>query len=138
MQGRLYSIPAHGGEPQRLGADFDGNWQDYTILSDGTLLAAGTKGTSTQVYRIKGEHAEKLSGIAGTYGGLNAASPETLSCFRTPPSASRRRSTSSRQPLILIRPNRSPASTRTISITRSPIGDPTPGNPSTAQASKAC
>ncbi len=73
VQGRLYSIPAHGGEPQRLGADFDGNWQDYTILSDGTLLAAGTKGTSTQVYRIKGEHAEKLSGIAGTYGGLNAA-----------------------------------------------------------------
>ena len=74
VQGRLYSIPAHGGEPQRLGADFDGNWQDYTILSDGTLLAAGTKGTSTQVYRIKGEHAEKLPGIAGTYGGLNAAS----------------------------------------------------------------
>ena len=72
-QGRLYSISAHGGAPQRLGADFDGNWQDYTILSDGTLLAAGTKGTSTQVYRIKGEHAEKLPGIAGTYGGLNAA-----------------------------------------------------------------
>jgi dipeptidyl aminopeptidase/acylaminoacyl peptidase len=73
VQGRLYSISARGGEPQRLGADFDGNWQDYTILSDGTLLAAGTRGTSTQVYRVKGEHAEKLSGIAGTYGGLDAA-----------------------------------------------------------------
>jgi dipeptidyl aminopeptidase/acylaminoacyl peptidase len=73
VQGRLYSISARGGEPQRLGRDFDGNWQDYTILSDGTLLAAGTKGTSTQVYRIKGENAEKLSGIAGTYGGLDAA-----------------------------------------------------------------
>jgi acylaminoacyl-peptidase len=73
VQGRLYSISAHGGSPQRLGGDFDGNWQDYTILSDGTLLATGTKGTGTQVYRIKGEHAEKLAGIAGTYGGLDAA-----------------------------------------------------------------
>jgi dipeptidyl aminopeptidase/acylaminoacyl peptidase len=77
VQGRLYSISAQGGTPQRLGADFDGNWQDYTILSDGTLLAAGTKGTSMQVYRVQteheGEHAEKLAGIAGTYGGLDAA-----------------------------------------------------------------
>jgi dipeptidyl aminopeptidase/acylaminoacyl peptidase len=74
VQGRLYSISAHGGTPQRLGADFDGNWQDYTILPDGTLLATGTKDTSTQVYRVKGEHAEKLAGSAGTYGGLDAAS----------------------------------------------------------------
>ena len=73
VQGRLYSMPAAGGAPQRLGADFDGNWQDYTILSDGTLLATGTKGTSTQVYRVKGEHAEKLAGVPGTYGGLDAA-----------------------------------------------------------------
>ncbi|MFL6428905.1 MAG: S9 family peptidase [Acidobacteriaceae bacterium] len=73
VQGRLYSISAHGGPPQRLGAYFDGNWQDYTVLSDGTLLAAGTKGTSTQIYRVKGEHAEKLAGVAGTYGGLDAA-----------------------------------------------------------------
>ena len=73
VQGRLYSISAHGGAPQRLGADFDGNWQDYTILSDGTLLATGAQGTGTQVYRVKGERAEKLTGIAGTYGGLDAA-----------------------------------------------------------------
>jgi dipeptidyl aminopeptidase/acylaminoacyl peptidase len=73
VQGRLYSISAHGGAPQRLGADFDGNWQDYTILSDGALLATGTKGTGTQVYRVKGERAEKLAGIAGTYGGLDAS-----------------------------------------------------------------
>jgi dipeptidyl aminopeptidase/acylaminoacyl peptidase len=73
VQGRIYSIPAHGGTPQRLGSDFEGNWQDYTVLSDGTLLATGTKGTSTQVYRVKGEHAEKLAGVPGTYGGLDAA-----------------------------------------------------------------
>ncbi len=73
VQGRLYSIAAQGGTPQRLGADFDGNWQDYTLLSDGTLLATGTKGTSAQLYRVNGEHAEKLAGIAGTYGGLDAA-----------------------------------------------------------------
>jgi dipeptidyl aminopeptidase/acylaminoacyl peptidase len=73
VQGRLYAMPARGGTPQRLGADFDGNWQDYTILSDGTLLATGTKGTSTQVYRVKGEHAQKLAGVPGTYGGLDAA-----------------------------------------------------------------
>jgi dipeptidyl aminopeptidase/acylaminoacyl peptidase len=73
VQGRLYSMSAHGGTPQRLGANFDGNWQDYTILSDGTLLATGAKGTSTQVYRVKGERAEKLAGVPGTYGGLDAA-----------------------------------------------------------------
>ncbi|HEX4581646.1 MAG TPA: prolyl oligopeptidase family serine peptidase [Acidobacteriaceae bacterium] len=73
VQGRLYSISAQGGTPQRLGADFDGNWQDYTVLSDGTLLATGTRGTSTQVYRVKGAHAEKLAGVDGTYGGLDAA-----------------------------------------------------------------
>jgi dipeptidyl aminopeptidase/acylaminoacyl peptidase len=73
VQGRLYAMPARGGTPERLGADFDGNWQDYTILSDGTLLATGTKGTSTQVYRIHGQHAEKLAGVPGTYGGLDAA-----------------------------------------------------------------
>ncbi|MGB9419179.1 MAG: prolyl oligopeptidase family serine peptidase [Acidobacteriaceae bacterium] len=73
VQGRLYSISTHGGAPQRLGGDFDGNWQDYTILSDGTLLATGAKGTGTQIYRIKGARAEKLAGIAGTYGGLDAA-----------------------------------------------------------------
>jgi dipeptidyl aminopeptidase/acylaminoacyl peptidase len=73
VQGRLYAISAPGGPAQRLGADFDGNWQDYTILANDTLLATGTKGTSTQVYRVKGEHAEKLAGSAGTYGGLDAA-----------------------------------------------------------------
>jgi dipeptidyl aminopeptidase/acylaminoacyl peptidase len=73
VQGRIYWIDAHGGAPHRLGADFDGNWQDYTILQDGTMLATGTKGTSTQVYRVDGEHAEKLAGVAGTYGGLDAA-----------------------------------------------------------------
>ena len=73
VQGRIYSIAANGSTPQRLGADFDGNWQDYTVLPDNTLLATGTKGTSTQVYRVKGEHAEKLAGVPGTYGGLDAA-----------------------------------------------------------------
>lgn len=73
VQGRLYSISAQGGTAQRLGGDFDGNWQDYTVLQDGTLLATGTKGTSTQVYRVNGERAEKIAGVAGTYGGLDAA-----------------------------------------------------------------
>jgi dipeptidyl aminopeptidase/acylaminoacyl peptidase len=72
LQGRLYALPAQGGAPARLGADFDGSWQDYTVMPDGTVLATGTKGTSTQVYRVRGEHAEKLPGTAGTYGGLSA------------------------------------------------------------------
>jgi dipeptidyl aminopeptidase/acylaminoacyl peptidase len=71
LQGRLYALSARGGAPARLGADFDGSWQDYTVMPDGTVLATGTKGTSTQVYRVRGEHAEKLAGTAGTYGGLS-------------------------------------------------------------------
>ena len=72
FQGRLYALPAGGGAPMRLGADFDGSWQDYAVMPDGAVLATGTKGTSTQVYRIRDEHAEKQAGAAGTYGGLSA------------------------------------------------------------------
>src|SRR5581483_2459770 len=32
VQGRIYCIAPQGGTPQRLGADFDGSWQDYTVL----------------------------------------------------------------------------------------------------------
>ena len=137
VQGRLILHPAHGGTPQRLGADFDGNWQDYTILSDGTLLATGTKGASTQVYRVQGEHAEKLAGVAGTYGGLDAAAHGdalllTHSAIREPQEVYVASSPSHLdQAKSLTRFNAH------YPTTRNPSGVPTPGRASTASTWKA-
>ncbi len=78
VQGRLYALDAAGGTPQRLGADFDGSWDSYTLLPDGGLLATGLKGTEQQVYRLElahPSHIVRLDGLPGTYGGLDAEHP---------------------------------------------------------------
>jgi len=73
VQGRLYRLDAETGKFDRLGAEFDGSWDSFTLLPDGRELALGLKGTETQVYAIDGAKATKLPGLAGTYAGLEAA-----------------------------------------------------------------
>lgn len=74
VQGRLYGMrPQVDARPERLGSEFAGSWEDYTVLPDGGILATGLKGTETQVYRVEGAHAAKVDGVPGTYGGLDAA-----------------------------------------------------------------
>src|SRR6202789_3269992 len=71
--GGLHRIDVGSGKFDRLGAEFDGSWDTFTLLPDGRELALGLKGTETQVYLVEGEKATKLPGIAGSYAGLEAA-----------------------------------------------------------------
>ena len=73
VQGRLYRLDPASGKTERLGASFDGSFDHFTLLADGRELALGLKGTEAQVYLIEGEKATRLSGLPGSYVGLESA-----------------------------------------------------------------
>lgn len=73
VQGRLYRLDTETGKIERLGAEFEGSWDSYTLLPDGRELALGLKGTETQVYQVEGAKATRLPGLPGSYAGLEAA-----------------------------------------------------------------
>jgi dipeptidyl aminopeptidase/acylaminoacyl peptidase len=73
VQGRLYEIDPSSGKVERLGTEFKGSLEDYTISADGSLIAEGLTGTQQQLYRIDGSKAEALKGIAGSYSSIDAA-----------------------------------------------------------------
>ncbi|MGB6782083.1 MAG: prolyl oligopeptidase family serine peptidase [Terracidiphilus sp.] len=73
VQGRLYRIDPDSGKVERLGASFEGSWEQYSLLPDGRELALGLKGTEEQLYLVDGARAEKLPGRAGSYAGLATA-----------------------------------------------------------------
>jgi dipeptidyl aminopeptidase/acylaminoacyl peptidase len=73
VQGRLYRMDVATGKFERLGAAFDGSWDQFTLLPDGRELALGLKGTEEQLYLVEGEKATKLPGLAGSYAGLESA-----------------------------------------------------------------
>jgi dipeptidyl aminopeptidase/acylaminoacyl peptidase len=67
VQGRLYRIDAATGKFDRLGSDFDGSFNEFTLMPDGREIALGLKGTETQLYSIDGGKATKLPGLPGSY-----------------------------------------------------------------------
>jgi dipeptidyl aminopeptidase/acylaminoacyl peptidase len=73
VQGRLYMIDPANGKVQRLGSDFGGSLEDYTVIQDGSLIVEGLTGTQQQLYKIDGSRAVPLKGVAGTYSGIDAA-----------------------------------------------------------------
>lgn len=73
VQGRLYVMDPATGQAERLGRDFRGSLEDYTVTDDGSIVAAGLIGTQQQTYKMQGDHAEPLKGVAGTYSGVDAA-----------------------------------------------------------------
>jgi dipeptidyl aminopeptidase/acylaminoacyl peptidase len=73
VQGRLYRIDPESGKTERLGASFDGSWDQFTLLPDGRVIALGLKGTENQLYVVEGEKATELPGLAGSYAGLESA-----------------------------------------------------------------
>jgi dipeptidyl aminopeptidase/acylaminoacyl peptidase len=73
VQGRLYRIDSETTKVERLGASFDGSFDQSVLLPDGREFALGLKGTETQVYQVEGDKATKLPGLAGTYAGLESA-----------------------------------------------------------------
>jgi dipeptidyl aminopeptidase/acylaminoacyl peptidase len=73
VQGRLYRIDSATGKVDRLGASFDGSFEQFSLLPDGRELALGLKGTEEQLYLVDGAQAAKLPGRAGSYSGLATA-----------------------------------------------------------------
>jgi dipeptidyl aminopeptidase/acylaminoacyl peptidase len=71
VQGRLYVLDPTSGVVKRLGADFAGSFEDYTVTGDGRVIAAGLKGTEQQLYAIDAEHTVLLPGLPGTYSGVD-------------------------------------------------------------------
>ena len=78
VQGRLYRIDPQNAKsentkPERLGASFDGSFDQFVLLPDGREIALGLKGTETQLYLVEGDKATKLPGRPGSYAGLESA-----------------------------------------------------------------
>jgi dipeptidyl aminopeptidase/acylaminoacyl peptidase len=82
VQGRLYRLDPSNAKVERLGAEFDGSFDQFALLSDGRELALGLKGTETQLYLVDGEKATKLTGLAGSYAGLESAPDSNAILFR--------------------------------------------------------
>jgi acylaminoacyl-peptidase len=82
VQGRLYRLDPASGKTERLGASFDGSFDQYTLFADGRELALGLKGTETQVYLIEGNKATRLPGMAGSYAALESAHASNALLFR--------------------------------------------------------
>jgi dipeptidyl aminopeptidase/acylaminoacyl peptidase len=80
VQGRLYGMDPISGKLTRVGGDYTGSWEGYTIQSDGSLLGRGMSGLQTQIYGVNGAKASKLAGVAGSYGNVHTAlnSPRVL------------------------------------------------------------
>ncbi len=72
VQGRIYRIDPQSEKAERLGAEFDGSFDQFTVLADGRLIALGQSGVETQVYLVEGSKVTKLPGVAGTYAGLDS------------------------------------------------------------------
>jgi dipeptidyl aminopeptidase/acylaminoacyl peptidase len=72
IQGRLYEIDPTSGKVERLGTDFEGSFESFTVMADDQLIAAGLKGTQAQLYRVNGDRALPLPGLPGTYAGVAA------------------------------------------------------------------
>jgi len=73
VQGRIYSLDASTGKFIRLGAAFHGSWESATVMSDGTILAAGLTGIDQHVYRIDGDKATVVANAPGNSNFLDAA-----------------------------------------------------------------
>ena len=81
VQGRIYSLDVESGKITRLGSDFDGDWMDFTVTDDGTVLAAGLKSMDQHVYRIDGSKFEGLATVPGNYARLDAAKHSSALLF---------------------------------------------------------
>ena len=75
VQPRMYSLDASSGAPSRWAAQFEGSISEYAVDGQGGMLAPGTLGTSTALYRqsAPGDAFRKLDGWPGSYGNVASA-----------------------------------------------------------------
>ncbi|HEU5457579.1 MAG TPA: prolyl oligopeptidase family serine peptidase, partial [Terracidiphilus sp.] len=74
VQGRLYRLDPSTGRVERLGAQFTGSLDHFTLLPDGRLIALGLLGTQAHVYLVSGPSATLLPSLPGTYSDVTASS----------------------------------------------------------------
>jgi dipeptidyl aminopeptidase/acylaminoacyl peptidase len=72
VQGRLYRMDPASGKIERLGAECDGSFEQFTLLPDGREIALVMKGVESQLYLVDGSKATRLPGVAGSYASLDA------------------------------------------------------------------
>ncbi len=73
VQGRLYSLDVDSGKTTRLGSNFKGSWEDFTLTADGQLLATGLIGVNQKIYRVEQDKAEAIANLPGTYEHVHSA-----------------------------------------------------------------
>ncbi len=73
VQGRIYGIDPMSGAFARLGSEFTGSWEDFTVTSDDKVLACGLKGTEQYLYRVDGAKFEAVGTQPGSYSKVSAA-----------------------------------------------------------------
>ena len=73
VQGRLYEMNPASDAVTRLGSDFQGSWEDFTVTSDNKLVACGLIGTETLLYQVSKAKYETAGNEPGTYAHVHAA-----------------------------------------------------------------
>ncbi|MFT4111941.1 S9 family peptidase [Silvibacterium sp.] len=73
VQGRIYSIDTASGKTTRLGSDFQGSWDDFTLTSHDAVLATGLTGMDQKIYRIDGDKFTPVFNDVGNNAHLEAA-----------------------------------------------------------------
>jgi dipeptidyl aminopeptidase/acylaminoacyl peptidase len=73
VQGRIYVMDPASGTFTRLGSEFTGSWEDFTVTSDVKVLACGLLGTEQHLYRIDGAKFDAVGTQLGTYSKVSAA-----------------------------------------------------------------
>lgn len=73
VQGRIYSIDPASAAITRLGADFQGSWEDFTVTADNHLIACGLAGMDQHLYRIDGPKIEMIATAPGNFSAVQAA-----------------------------------------------------------------
>jgi dipeptidyl aminopeptidase/acylaminoacyl peptidase len=73
VQGRIYSLDLASTKITRLGGDFQGSWDDFAVAADGSIIAAGLKGTDQHLYRVSGGQSEAIATQPGNYSHVDAS-----------------------------------------------------------------
>ncbi len=73
IQGRIYTLDPVTGTVTRLGGDFQGSWEGFTVTPNGQVLAPGETGVQQHLYKITGAKFEPVATIPGNYAKVSAA-----------------------------------------------------------------
>lgn len=73
QQGRIYVIDPNTEAINRLGEDFTGSWESFTVTADGKILSCGVKGIEEHLYCVEGKNFTQIGNSPGAYDNLDAS-----------------------------------------------------------------